>query len=301
MTAAVLLLGPAAQAAGVGTSGADFLNVGVGARQLAMGGAATAVTSDVDANAVNWNPGALGFVRQTNVTASYNALFQDENQGYLGYAAPMGEKGALGTFALGLNYLLVSDIQARTSDTESPDSTFSDQNYALTGSYGHKIGDDLSVGGTLRYIREYMPGLSANALAVDFGGLYRTPVSGLSAGAAVRNLGNDIGPDALPITAQGGLAYAFFGGKATLASDFDWLATEKTAYLDLGGELWLNRILAVRAGYQFGHGADQLQSSLVGMGVGIGLKVSSLSVDYAFLPYGDLGDTHRITLGFHFD
>ncbi|MFI5363252.1 MAG: hypothetical protein ACHQ49_14895, partial [Elusimicrobiota bacterium] len=64
---------------GVGTSGADFLNVGVGARALAMGRAFTAVDTGADANAVNWNPGALGLVDKANVTASYNSLFMDEN------------------------------------------------------------------------------------------------------------------------------------------------------------------------------------------------------------------------------
>ena len=79
---------------GVGTSGADFMTVGVGARALAMGSAFTAVDSGADANAVNWNPAALGFVDKPNVTASYNSLFVDQNQGYLGYAAPAARYGA---------------------------------------------------------------------------------------------------------------------------------------------------------------------------------------------------------------
>src|SRR5579883_1982376 len=93
LTTCVLLLSGAANAAGVGTAGADFLNIGVGARQLAMGSAAAAVDTDLDANVVNWNPGALGFIEHANVTASYNSLFQDENQGFVAYSAPLGQNG----------------------------------------------------------------------------------------------------------------------------------------------------------------------------------------------------------------
>ena len=107
---------------GPGTSGADFLTVGVGARALAMGGAFTAVDSGADANAVNWNPAALGFIDGSNVTASYNSLFKDENQGYLGYASPSGKTG--GVWAGGLNYLTVSKIERRAANTEDPDGTF---------------------------------------------------------------------------------------------------------------------------------------------------------------------------------
>jgi hypothetical protein len=298
LAAIVLLAASASHAAGVGTAGADFLNIGVGARQLAMGSAAAAVDTDLDANVVNWNPGALGFIEHANVTASYNSLFQDENQGFVAYASPLGQNG--GVWAAHINYLMVSNIEARTTDTENPDSKFTDQNYALAGSYGHKLGDNLSVGGTVKYVREYLPGLSANAMAIDGGALYRTPIAGLTAGASFKNLGNNIGPDPMPLTMDGGLAYKLLGDKLVLASDFDWLAIEKTTYASLGAEWWLNKALALRGGYQFGHGADQLQSSMVGMGVGLGLRVQGFALDYAFLPYGDLGNTHRITIGFRF-
>jgi hypothetical protein len=33
----------------------------------------------------------------------------------------------------------------------------------------------------------------------------------------------------------------------------------------------------------------------------LGLKFSRFTMDYAFLPYGDLGNTHRVTLGLRFE
>ena len=283
---------------GAGTSGADFLTSGVGARALAMGRAFVAVDSGADANAVNWNPGALGFVDKANVSASYNSLFADESQGFLGYASPIGDGGV---WAAGVDYLTVSNIAARAGDTESPDSTFGNQNYATNASYARAFGGRFALGGSLKYVHTSLGSLSENAMAVDVGGLARTPVEGLTVGAAMRNFGTNIGPDSMPLTFKGGVAYAALGRKLLLSSDVDWLATERLAYWSLGSEFWISPNLAARAGYEFGHGGDQLRSRLAGLGVGIGVKFGRLTMDYAFLPYGDLGNTHRVTLGMRFE
>jgi hypothetical protein len=304
LLALVLAASPAAAlnvvTGGPGTSGADFLTIGVGARPLAMGGAFTAVDTGADANAVNWNPAALGFVAEHSLTASYNSLFVDENQGYFGYAAPVGKDG--GVWAAGLNYLGVTNIERRgTTDTETPISTFDNQNYAASASYARTLGDRVAVGGTLKYIRTALDTLKENAMAVDVGVLAKTPVDNLTVGAAMRNLGTNIGPDSMPLTFKGGAAYKLFESKLVLASDLTWLETERRAYWSFGSEYWISGNLAVRAGYEFGHGADQLQSRLVGFGAGMGVKFNRFTMDYAFIPYGDLGDTHRMTIGLRFE
>lgn len=303
---AVLVLGLAAAPAaalnivtgGVGTSGGDFLTVGVGARPLAMGGAFAAVDTGADANAVNWNPAALAKVDRPDATASYNSLFVDQNQGYLGYAAPVRSGGV---WSAGVNYLAVSNIEKRAGDTESPDSTFSHQNFALGASYARSFGDIVSGGATLKYVRTSLDTQRENAMAVDAGLLSRTPIEDMTMGVTMRNFGTNIGPDSMPLTFKGGVAYQALGKKLLAAADVDWLTTERRGYFSVGGEYWVSRNLAARAGYQFGHGADQLQSKLVGLGAGLGLKFDRFTLDYAFQPYGDLGNTHRVTLGVRFE
>ncbi|MEK7388916.1 MAG: PorV/PorQ family protein [Elusimicrobiota bacterium] len=282
---------------GVGTTGAQFLKVGVGARPLAMGGAFSALADD--ANAVNWNPGALGTVERQNVTASYNTLFRDQSQGFLGYARPIGEgKGVIGA---GVNYLTVGKIEKRAGDTEDPDSTFSNQNFAVNVSYGKSnVAEGLSVGGNLKYIREVLDTYKGNAAALDFGVLYNTRIDNMSIGGSLRNLGTKIGPDPLPLTAKGGVAYKALDKKLILASDLDWLMLDRKLYWDLGGEYWINRVLAARAGYQFGRAADRLGSNLVGFAFGLGIWIEQFRLDYALVPFGDLGNTHRVTLGWSF-
>ncbi|MBI4385818.1 MAG: PorV/PorQ family protein [Elusimicrobia bacterium] len=284
-------------AAGVGTTGATFLKVGVGARPLAMGGAFSALADD--ANAIYWNPGALAEVQKRDVTASYNALFKDENQGFLAFATPLRDN--MGTLGVGLNYLTITDIEKRAADTESADSTFSNQNFALMASYGRAgLLDGLSLGGNLKYIRETLDTFSGNAVAIDLGALYKTGIENLTAGFTIQNLGTKIGPDPLPLLVKGGAAYKLFNQRLAVASDFDWLAMDKRAYLGFGAEFWAHKALAIRAGYQAGRAQDRLSSSMVGTSFGMGLKMDRFSMDYAFLPFGNLGDTHRVTLGWSF-
>lgn len=293
---AALMLGTCGlQAAGVGTTGASFLKVGVGARELALGSAASVLTEG--ANAANWNPGKLADVKQKSLSASYNMLFIDESQGYLGYASPL-ESGA-GVIGAGLNYLTVSDIEKRAGDTDKADSKFSNNNMALTLSYARaEVSPGLALGANLKYISQKLDVQTDKAIAVDLGSTYKLS-SAWTAAFVVQNLGGRIGPDQLPLIFKGGAATRFFDGKLAVAADADWLANDERFYLDLGAEYALNAMFAFRAGYQLGRAADKL-GGLTGLGAGLGLKYERFSLDYAYVPFGDLGDTHRMTVGYNF-
>ena len=294
LSAALMLSAAGAQAAGAGTAGASFLKVGVGAKALAMGSAASVLTEG--ANAINWNPGLLGEVKRKNMTASYNMLFLDEAQGFLGYAAPLGA----GVIGVGVNYLTVSNLEERAGDTETVDSKFSNNNTALSLSYGRaEVRPGLSLGATLKYIQQKLAAQSDSAVAVDLGSAYKlTPH--WTAAFVVQNFGSKIGPDKLPLIFKAGIAARLFDGKLAVASDLDWLANDDRFYVDLGVDYSLNRYLAFRAGYQIGRNKDDLGGDLVGFGAGIGLKLDRFGLDYAYVPLGDLGNTHRMTLGFNF-
>ena len=294
LSAALMLAVSGAWAAGVGTTGATFLKAGVGARQLAMGSAGGALVDD--ANAINWNPGMLGEIKGKNVTASYNALFLDESQGFLGYAAPFKDTGVIG---VGVNYLTVSNIEKRASDTEAADSKFANTNTAVSLSYGRaEVRPNLSVGGSLKYIQQKLDTQNDKAMAIDLGSVYKIN-SNWTAAFVVQNLGTKIGPDKLPLILKGGATTKLLDGKLALASDLDWLVNDERTYVDLGAEYALNQHLAFRAGYQVGRSSDKL-GGLTGFGAGLGLKFDKFTFDYAYVPFGDLGDTHRVTLGFNF-
>lgn len=296
LSAVLMLAASAAYAAGPGTTGASFLKVGVGARELALGSAASVLTEG--AGAANWNPAALAAVKSRSLSASYNMLFIDESQGYLGFASPLkDDKGVIGA---GVNYLTVADIEKRAGDSDNPDSLFDSNSMALALSFAKaEIKPGLALGASLKYVSQDLDTKTDKALAVDLGSVYKLS-DVYTAAFVVQNLGGKIGPDSLPLLFKGGVARTFLDGKLAAAADLDWLANDERLYLDLGAEYLLNRNLAFRAGYQFGRAQDELGSGLVGLGAGLGLKFDRFALDYAYVPFGDLGDTHRMTLGVNF-
>ncbi len=296
LSAALTLVSAAAFAAGPGTTGASFLKAGVGARELALGSAASVLAEG--ANSVNWNPAGLAGLKTKSLSASYNMLFLDETQGFLGYASPLS--GGSGVVAGGVNYLTVTNIEKRATDTEAADSKFDNTNAAYTLSYARpEVASGLDLGASLKYISTKLDSNSDQTVAVDLGSVYKLNAAWKTA-LVVQNLGGSIGPDKLPLTVKAGASTGFLQGKLAAAADVDWLANDERFYLDLGAEYLLSKNLAFRAGYQFGHSQDKLGSGLVGLGAGIGLKFDRFALDYAYVPFGDLGDTHRMTLGFVF-
>ena len=295
LSAALMLANTAAYASGPGTTGASFLKVGVGARELALGSAASVLTEG--ANAANWNPAKLAEVKQKSLSASYNMLFIDESQGALAYASPLSGGG--GVVGAGINYLTVADIEKRVSDTNTPDSKFSNNNMAFTLSYAKpEVKPGLALGANLKYISQKLDTADDKAIALDLGSTYKLNEA-WTAAFVMQNLGTKIGPDSLPLIFKAGAARSFLEGKLATGAEVDWLAQDERFYLSLGAEYLLNKSFAFRAGYQFGRSADEL-GGLVGLGAGIGLKFERFALDYAYVPFGDLGDTHRMTLGFNF-
>ena len=66
----------------------------------------------------------------------------------------------------------------------------------------------------------------------------------------------------------------------------------ESVYINAGAELWLYETIAVRAGY-----CGQEYRDGNGLSAGAGLTVlDNLMVDYAWTPYTDLGNFHRISL-----
>ncbi|MBL0059904.1 MAG: PorV/PorQ family protein [Elusimicrobia bacterium] len=222
------------RAGGAGTSGVNFLKSGVGARSLAMAGAAVSTVDD--ANAIYWNPARLARINDTSVTATYASLFEDQSQGFLGAATPWGGLGVVG---LGVNYLTVKDIEKRAGDTETADSTFKDQEYSASVSFARKgvLWDALDLGANAKMIHQSLDTYKENAYAVDLGATYLLTEK-MTAGLTVQNLGSKLGSDSLPVLIKAGGDWRLFQDKLTVALDGSaWVTdsdTPETPELNFG-------------------------------------------------------------------
>lgn len=271
-------------AAASGTEGASFLDIPVGARPAALGSAYTALAGD--AYGPVWNPAGLGFVDTPQIAAQHLAYLDSIHDEFLSGVMPLGAGKALGVSA---QYLGSGDING-TNRAGDPIGAYSDRYGAYAIAYGQKITPTLSFGATGKWVNAQLADVSANAYAADLGALDQV-TDKLRLAATVTNIGtplkfSDQG-DSLPLSGHLGFAY-----RATR----QWLLSMEGVYSKSGlmsgrvGVEWSPMSLfSLRAGYR----TDTLKelSALAGLSAGFGIKVFGQELAYAWVPYGDLGDT----------
>lgn len=286
-----------------GTTSAVFLKLEQGPRPIAMGGAFTGSSDDV--NAVMWNPAGLSQLSSFQLTFSHTLWFASIFYDYLAAAYSFGE---IGTFGLGVVYLNSGDIPSWDESGHSLKS-FSSSDILFNMAYGTKINNELSLGATLKLFNESIADEGAFGFAADLGGIYKLPVPGLQLGLKAENLGPKFGfgeAFMLPINFRLGFSYT---GIKNLMLDLDYIQPiETNGTLAAGMEYWYRDMVALRLGYQY-QGAidpDSLYDNIASPGVmagfvaGLGLKIDIYEVDYAYRQYGVLESTHRIGLTIKF-
>lgn len=305
-TALVVLLSAALLRAGgysgsaAGTSSGKFLAFGSSARAAAMGEAYSAVARGADA--VRYNPAAMVRIEANSVEVMHANYLAGTFLDQAAFAGRLGPGQALGISALQMSYGSIP----RTDETGYQTGTAHPAGLALTGAYAHKLESlgGSAIGISLSYIGATIVS-SARTFAVSLGLL--SPVFGpheaqlsLVAENLTGALKFDQKTDPLPT------AYKL-GGIMRLRTDWllglDLAAPRDNApYAAIGTEKWFNARpgtkLAIRAGYNMRSSKDL--GGLAGFAAGIGISCSSLALDYALIPFGGLGCSHKLTLGFKF-
>ncbi len=274
------------------SSGAAFLKIGAGARPAALGGNYVGLANDV--NAVNWNPGGLGFLQDRELTAMYASWLADMNYEFAGYAQPLSDTWSIG----GSIIMLQSGDMEKRSETREKLGTFSATDICGTLAIAKKVQENVSLGGSVKVINQKIDDESATGMAVDLGALIKTSIDNLSLGIAVRNLGPQMtfiseGYD-LPLTVAAGVNYGL--GQMNLTSDINYY--DSTTTIGVGMEYKVIDALVLDLGYKAGQ--DNKLEGLAGLSAGLGFNINRINLSYAWVPYGELSDTHRISLGFKF-
>lgn len=286
----LLLASPA-----LGGETAPFLDIGVGARALGMGGAYTALADD--ANALYWNPAGLSKLEKREFTASHAELFESTRLDFLAYAHPTNK----GTFAAGLTYLSQGKLEGRDSLGRRT-AGYDASDAALSLGYARNL-EFAELGTTVKYLQSHIAGTQAQSVAADIGA--KRAFDRVSVGAALRNLGPGLKyqdqRNDLPLRLAVGAAYRFEGGHATAAEVVNGPRGAGTD-ASFGGEYQAVKSVFLRAGYTTrttitgGSGFDVAR----GLTLGLGFRNGKWSLDYAILPSGELGRAHRFSLGARF-
>jgi hypothetical protein len=202
-TAAVLLAvgagGLAAQAtdqtqvtkrnSGAGTTGAEFMLLGAGARGMALGPAYSAMTRDVEA--LYYNPAALSLLEGREFGVTMMPYFADSRYLWAGVAMPLagGEYGiGISVANFGFNDAPVYTEQDQVNASQL---TYNVSETVVGLSFAHSFIDRFSGGVTLKLIQDQLGRASAFGAALDVGTNYHAELAGrpISMAFVIQNLG----------------------------------------------------------------------------------------------------------------
>ena len=313
LSLAGLLLSHYASAAGPGTTAATFLNLGYGARPIGLSEAFVAISND--ASALHYNPAGLAYPGayetgrgRYEMLVAHSVHIQDIQMTQMGFVAR--------PFGMSLTHLNLGGLEQRVSESKDPDGNFGASDTALGLSGAHQF-FGVGLGATFKYIRQTIGANSASAYALDFGALRRLESVPVSLGAGIFNLGTDVRfleqSYPLPRTLRAAVAYGMtskFPHALTLQLDFP---RDLGPALRLGAEYLGFGPFALRAGYRT-HTNEQKTAALgkalgttasgisefYGMFMGAGFISRFGNLDYAIVPYGELGTTHRFSFTLKF-
>ncbi len=285
-----------------GTTTADFLNLPMGARAAAMGGAYSAVSDE--ASAVYWNPAGLVQIPKLSAVFMRAQYLDSISYQYVAYAQRLSYDSVLAAS------ILMTDIGTITqTDINNNDlGDFAPRDQVFTLAYSKAILEfsdkdmDVSIGVSAKYIKSRIIE-SADTFAGDLGIMtynfsdipYRLAVTVTNMGGGLRY---DQESNPLPLALKLGASINPFRNML-LSTDVVFPKQNKPNIL-LGTELAtapneLTR-LCVRAGLNL----QQMSDGISGFSMGVGATLHFFSLDYAFVPMGELGSTHRISLTFDF-
>ena len=292
-----LFIGTQALAAGVGTTGANYLKIDSGARSAALGSAYVGLADDL--NALYWNPAGIASIPYPAVDAMQLNWLADITQQQLAGIYPLGEWGVLGGYFSKLSTPYdketVYESEAKPQYHETGDN-FNSEIKVVDLTYAKKLNSKLSVGLGVKQIQERLADVKKEGLGLDASLLYKGLVlPDLSLGLVLQNY--SLTPlreeEPLPQTLILGAAYTFRFSKEQkliLLGDVGF-PNDNTAFYGLGVEYSLNKYLAFRIGYK----------DKVGATLGGGLYLGNFKLNYAYVPFGDLGTAYRVAIGYDFN
>lgn len=289
----------------VGTTSAQFLKIDSSARSAAMGSTFVGIADDI--NSIYWNPSGLSNLTFKEVSFMCLFHFEEFKYNFLSYAHPTER---MGTFGFMLIYATSGDIP-KTLVNEwggyvETKGTFVGKDLAFLLSYGNIYSEHLFQGLNIKVIQQEIDTKKAIAYAFDYGILYKVPIyfkgteKCLKIGFNLSNIGTELKfietKEKLPLNIRVGTGFDLTPS-CILGLDIN-KPIDNDYNLHIGFERTFKNLFSIRGGYKTDLISELGSSS--GFTLGFGCQLKLAGIDYAFVPYGDLGMSHRISLNFKF-
>ena len=300
----------------VGTSAAQFLKIGIGARALGMGESFVAIAND--AEALYWNPAGISQFDKTSVFFSHTQWVVDINLEYAGIVYHIDQ---INSFGAAVTYLHTDEMKETTE--LQPFGTgrfFNYSDFLVSLTYARNMTDKFSFGISVKYMQENIADLTSNGLLFDLGTYYKTGWKSTRFAVSVTNLGNDIKPTGSfeyqnlnneyievnsfqssppPIIFRLGIAGEIWETEENKVTSSIQLnhPNDNKENVNFGFEYWWKNMIALRAGYKTARIEENFS---VGAGLNYPTSYTDLRIDYAFTNFGRLGYVNRFSMHFQF-
>ncbi|MDR1942003.1 MAG: hypothetical protein LBQ47_06730 [Endomicrobium sp.] len=285
----------AAFASAGGTTVFEFLKIPSTASHAALAG-----MPGFSSDSASSSPAMLGFVESPSFAATYAAYFQDVSFQAASFAFPY--KNLIFNLSYsGFNY---GNIDGYSSDPSG--------NYVFTGTFGaddssfgigvgYNVTQWLSVGAGLKYARQNIDASSISGFALNASAVYLPDANWYAVGG-FENVGPNVEGYSMPASVYAG-GYSYYEQYNILYGGEIKVYSGNLVFLKVAGEYDFKEILFFRLGYNISltNSNDTLgewyQRNLT---AGFGISYGFFSLDYAWLPFGDLGSTSMVTLQISF-
>ncbi len=313
----------------VGSTAAPFLNIAVGPRAVAMGGAFIATANDV--TSLYWNPAGASRMESNGASFSHISWFADIDYNWGGATLSLDD---MGTTGLSIGYLNYGDLEVTTlSEPDGTGEFFTPTDLFIALTYAYNLTDRFSIGANFKYINQKIWNSTASGLSVDIGVLFLSDIYGLRMAATITNFGTDMQLDGkdlyvqhdindqiygnndqilaklntdafpLPLTFRIGVAMDVVDvkdHKVTLAADA-LHPNDNAESVNLGMEYTAFDVISLRAGYK----SLFLDNAEEGLTLGFGIKYDftptlGIVVDYAYQDFGILKNVQQFAFGINF-
>ncbi|HNW60338.1 MAG TPA: PorV/PorQ family protein [bacterium] len=188
----------------IGTTAANFLEIGYGSAGAAMGDAYVSVANDL--SSAYWNPAGLAFMPRSEAQFSIQPWLVNINTTYAGVGLVLPR---IGTLALAINQVGYGDMSVTTMDyQEGTGELFNASDLAVSFSYARSLAQWFSFGASAKYISSQIWHMNASAMALDLGVMVSTNFfsfsgkreDGMTIGMSISNYGTKMRFDGMDLT-----------------------------------------------------------------------------------------------------